>query len=112
MLLCYAGSINNYKNKAMTTMKDTLASLQMYINDREHLGDMNALKDIYNYFASVEVEKYDECFAILAELVAVKKINDTEGKTLDYMIRQPIVWDNAKKFVSENTPYQPEGREG
>lgn len=46
-------------------------------------------------------DKFDECFAILKELVDVKHINDTEGRTsIQYMTRQPEAWKAAKNFVS------------
>lgn len=46
-------------------------------------------------------DKFDECFAILKELVDVKHINDTEGRTsIQYITRQPEAWKAAKNFVS------------
>ena len=45
-------------------------------------------------------DKFDECFAILKELVDVKHINDTEGRTsIQYITRQPEAWKSAKNFV-------------
>jgi hypothetical protein len=43
--------------------------------------------------------EYDNCRAILSELVAVKKINDEQGKTIEYLSRQPEAWKAAKEFL-------------
>jgi len=39
----------------------------------------------------------------LRELVALKHIKDTEGKTLDYCSRQPVAWKEAEAVIAELT---------
>ena len=43
--------------------------------------------------------EYDNCRALLKALVQLKEIKDKDGKTEFYLKNQPIVWDNAKKFL-------------
>ena len=43
--------------------------------------------------------EYDNCRALLKVLVQLKEIKDKDGKTDFYLKNQPIVWDNAKKFL-------------
>ncbi len=45
--------------------------------------------------------EYDMCRDILKELVEVKIINDTEGKTIEYINRQPKAWESAKEFLKQ-----------
>ena len=37
---------------------------------------------------------------ILAELVALKHIKDTQGKTPEYLERQPKAWEKAEKYLA------------
>ena len=37
---------------------------------------------------------------ILAELVALKHIKDTQGKTPEYLERQPKAWEDAREYVA------------
>jgi hypothetical protein len=43
--------------------------------------------------------EYDNCRAILQQLVQLKEIKDSAGKTEDYLKRQPLVWNAAKEFL-------------
>lgn len=45
--------------------------------------------------------EYDNCRAILTELVYLKTLKDTKGKTEEYEQRQPLVWITAKKFLEK-----------
>lgn len=45
--------------------------------------------------------EYDNCRALLNELVALKELKDKEGKTDDYLFRQPIAWEQAKVFLKD-----------
>lgn len=43
--------------------------------------------------------EYDNCRSILTELVELKNDKDANGKTEVYLIKQPKVWEAAKKFL-------------
>lgn len=45
--------------------------------------------------------EYDNCRAILAELVYLKTLKDSKGKTEEYEQRQPLAWIAAKKFLEK-----------
>jgi DNA-binding Lrp family transcriptional regulator len=45
--------------------------------------------------------EYDNCRAILTELVYLKTLKDSKGKTEEYNQRQPLVWIAAKKFLEK-----------
>jgi hypothetical protein len=45
--------------------------------------------------------EYDTCRVLLNELVALKELKDKEGKTNDYLFRQPIAWNQAKEFLRD-----------
>jgi len=66
-------------NKSVTISKDDFLKLIEYSKENKH----------------------DECFAILKELVDVKHINDTLGRSsIEYITRQPKAWEAAKKYVN------------
>lgn len=46
-------------------------------------------------------EEYDMCRDILIELVNLKKLKDKDGKTEDYLKRQPLVWEAARVFLQK-----------
>lgn len=41
----------------------------------------------------------DEAVRVIDELVALKHIKDTQGKTAEYLRRQPIAWKEAQAFI-------------
>lgn len=43
--------------------------------------------------------EYDNCRAILVELVSLKKNKERYGKTEEYLSRQPFAWKSAKDFL-------------
>jgi hypothetical protein len=43
--------------------------------------------------------EYNNCRVLLNELVALKELKDKEGKTNDYLFRQPLAWEQAKEFL-------------
>lgn len=45
--------------------------------------------------------EYDNCLSILTELVYLKNLKDSAGKTEEYEQRQPLVWIKAKKFLEK-----------
>lgn len=45
--------------------------------------------------------EYDNCRVLLNELVALKELKDKDGKTDDYLFRQPIAWEQAKEFLKD-----------
>lgn len=45
--------------------------------------------------------EYDNCRAVLVELVVLKKNKDRYGKTEEYLTRQPLAWETAKSFLSK-----------
>jgi hypothetical protein len=45
--------------------------------------------------------EYENCRAILTELVYLKTLKDTKGKTDEYEQRQPLAWIAAKKFLEK-----------
>ena len=47
--------------------------------------------------------EYDSCRKILQELVDLKDLKESEGKTADYMVRQPVAWIRAKRFLENYT---------
>jgi hypothetical protein len=49
--------------------------------------------------------EYDNCRAVLTELVSLKNLKDTEGKTANYEERQPKAWEAAKDFLKEYQHY-------
>lgn len=48
-------------------------------------------------------QEYKDCRRRLQELVDLKELKDTEGKTEDYLKRQPEAWQAAKEFLSKYT---------
>ncbi len=56
---------------------------------------------LIEYAKTNKSEDYDKVFAVLKELVEVKHISETEGKSINYIVRQPDAWENAKKVVRE-----------
>ena len=78
-----------------------------FISQMEQIAELGnksvtiAKEDFIKLIEISKESKFDECFAILKELVDVKHINDTEGRTsIQYITRQPEAWKNAKNFVS------------
>lgn len=49
--------------------------------------------------------EYDNCRAILKELAELKSIKDNEGKTDEYLHRQPKAWEDAVSFLSKYTHF-------
>lgn len=45
--------------------------------------------------------EYDSARRILQELVDLKDLKESEGKTADYMVRQPVAWLRAKRFLEK-----------
>jgi hypothetical protein len=45
--------------------------------------------------------EYDNCRAILTELVYLKTLKESKGKTEEYEQRQPLAWIAAKKFLEK-----------
>ncbi len=89
------GSIDWYNrycfvNKELTELKKLVKEKDLIINGTEERCE------------NLKVE-YDKCYEMLFELVAVKKINDEQGKTAEYISRQPKAWEAAKTFI-ENHP--------
>ena len=48
-------------------------------------------------------QEYNDCRRRLQELVDLKELKDTQGKTEDYLKRQPEAWQAAKEFLSKYT---------
>lgn len=48
---------------------------------------------------SINKDLAAKIYDALNELVAVKKINDTEGRTIDFIVRQPKAWEAAKELI-------------
>lgn len=68
------------------------------------LGNKSVTISKEDFMKLIEYSKennFNECFAILKELVDVKHINDTEGRSsMQFLIRQPKAWEAAKKYVN------------
>ena len=47
------------------------------------------------------IKDYEELEAALKELVELKDIKDSDGKTNDYLERQPKAWVNARKLLED-----------
>lgn len=43
----------------------------------------------------------DELRSALQELVGLKQLKDSQGKTEDYLIRQPSAWERAMKIINQ-----------
>ena len=48
-------------------------------------------------------QEYNDCRRHLQELVDLKELKDSEGKTEYYLKRQPAAWKSAKEFLSKYT---------
>ena len=66
-----------------------------YLNDYEP----NYEEDEFEYFLEESPDREDEMIEMLEELVELKRIKDLDGKTPDYLQRQPKAWDKAKSLL-------------
>lgn len=56
---------------------------------------------LVEYAKDDKLKNYDKVFSALKELVDVKFISENEGKSLNYVVRQPAAWETAKKVIQE-----------
>jgi len=61
----------------------------------------DAMIDAIYEGAELWKQEYDDCRKRLQELVTLKTMKDTEGKTEEYQKRQPIAWQDAIEFLSQ-----------
>lgn len=47
-------------------------------------------------------DQKDELLDALGELVELKRIKDEQGKTVDYLVRQPKAWEHARHVLLKN----------
>jgi len=61
----------------------------------------DAMIDAVYEGAALWQQEYDDCRKRLQELVALKLLKDTAGKTNEYESRQPIAWQEAIEFLNK-----------
>lgn len=61
----------------------------------------NEFKSFYEvtHWLEESPDREDEMIEMLEELVELKRIKDLDGKTPDYLQRQPKAWDKAKSLL-------------
>lgn len=69
--------------------------------DFSHLGpEAEGIINAVYEGAELWKQEYDDCRRLLQDLVTLKKIKDTDGKTDFYLKRQPELWAAAELFLS------------
>jgi hypothetical protein len=91
------GSTDWYNNNCRVNKE--LAELKNLTDLKKQIQEKDSI--IYGLEEGCESWKaeYDNCRAILSELVEVKKIKDDKGETIEYLTRQPEAWKAAKEFL-------------
>jgi hypothetical protein len=77
-------------------------------------GEHDDVERLYNIFDELNLiiggvtegadqwkAEYDTCREILQHLVTLKQVKDTQGKDDEYMKRQPLAWEKAKRFLEK-----------
>jgi len=89
-------------NKEMQFLVEIRAALAASLNRQGWTREVEDLKLGIEYWSG----KHDEVVKWLWELVDLKELKDTQGKTEEYLQRQPIAWKRAKELIAsyQNVP--------
>lgn len=66
-----------------------------------HINEASIFGCWQSTFSSMPTEDIFTIHILLQELVDLKMIKDTQGKTDDYANRQPIAWKQAIEFLKQ-----------
>lgn len=80
-------SIGEY---AFCTVNDFYKLLAAYVE----------LHGINRMYLPEKETQHEKCRRLLMELVQLKELKDTSGKTEDYLKRQPLAWEQAREFLN------------
>lgn len=94
-----ASAFKDFKKDFPHTYKAIVKAMQEYGN--QLVGDKDLIIQGLEEGSEQWQSEYNFCRAILKELVQLKEIKDKDGKTEDYLKRQPLVWQAAKDFLSK-----------
>jgi len=78
------------------TANATIAEIyQLISGGKGEPGNWNGARPVRDY-----VQQHSEVRSALEELCALKAIKEKEGKTADYLSRQPVAWERAVKALN------------
>ena len=73
-------------------------NLQMY-DYFDNLHEQDFFEENINFWLEESPDREEEMIEMLEELVELKRIKDLDGKTPDYLQRQPKAWEKAKSLL-------------
>lgn len=69
--------------------------------DNESEKSIELWKSIVDWFLEEVPDHSEEMLSMLEELVSLKHLKDTDGKTPYYLERQPKAWEKAKQLINK-----------
>ncbi|OPC51497.1 hypothetical protein BAY06_03985 [Elizabethkingia anophelis] len=70
-------------------------------NEEWHVYNRDVVTGRIDFWLEEKEDHSEEMLSLLEELISLKHLKDTDGKTPYYLERQPKAWEKAKQLINK-----------